>query len=403
MSDGAYMTVSAKDNKVLLLIMALLVPLSGIGVDIYAPSLPFITKQFIANESIVKLTITVYVFGYGIGQLIIGTLTDTLGRKRPLLLCTIIYIVVSYLATRSPSISILLMMRFLQGFFVAATGVVAKTMVADCFDGERRAVAANVNTIVWALGPILAPVIGGYLQNYFNWHYSFYFLIGYACVLLFLIANLLPETLLHRHPLNLARLRANYQTVLSNGPFWAGLLICSIFAGIIYCFNLAGPFLIQVVMGYSPIDFGHFVLFAGLSWFLGNLVNRILLAYFRQYNLVLFAVICSLVIVTVMLLLATLGSLNIYALLLPVIGILFFGAIAFSNAMGICLSIFPQMAGTAAAIMGSFFVVGGGLMSAIASLLHSKTLMPLSILYFILIVLCLIVTLSLLKPKAATA
>ena len=276
-------------------ILLAMVPLTGATIDIYVPSLPAITAHFGVTAQLVQWTIPSYLIGYSLAQLFCGAFSDAWGRRALLIIGIVLYIGASLLAASASSISMLILMRFVQGLGVAAPGVLARAIASDSFDSDRLPQVTNYITLAWALGPIIAPLIGGYLQHVFGWKAVFYFLTAYGCVVLLLIYFLLPETNPHRHELRPDTLLEQYKAVFASPIFLGCAFVLAIIYAQLILFNVIGPFLIQTVLGESPIVFGRVALSLGAAWFLGSLANRILTATFPQLPLTEIATAVALV------------------------------------------------------------------------------------------------------------
>lgn len=375
-----------------MLVILLMIPLTGAGIDIYVPSLPAITHDFGVTENLVQLTIPAYLIGYSVAQLFYGALSDAIGRKKLLIAGVIFYIITSVVAPFSHTIYTLIFIRFLQGVGISAPGVLAKAIVNDSFDKSELPIMTNYMTIAWAIGPILAPMLGGYLQFYFNWHASFYFLALYGLLNLITIILFLPETNKNRHPVKLSTLMQNYKTTFSSKTF----IICIIALAILYAymilFNIVGPFLVESVLNYSPIVFGHLALLLGIAWFLGSLCNRFLIKYYSVPTLIKIGVVINLLASLFMWICAISHFLNLSILIIPTLFIFFGGSIMFTNYFGTCLSIFPNIAGTASAAMGTLFIAGTAFTGALASMLKTQTQLPLASCYLVMTLIILLLS-----------
>ena len=217
----------------------------------------------------VQASVTLYLLGYGIGQLALGTLSDSVGRRPILLVGAFIYTLACIGSVLASTIHLFLISRLVQGIAIAGPGIAAKACLSDCFSGKALQKVSTYVGIAWSGGPILAPAIGGYLQHYLGWHACFYFLAGYSLLILVITCAFLPETKREKEPLHLKAISLNYMKVL-NHPVFIGCLICS---GVIYSmmavFNVMGPFIIQTSLHYSAIQFGHIAFSTGR-----NLVYR---------------------------------------------------------------------------------------------------------------------------------
>lgn len=386
----------------LLFLILFMTPLAGVGIDLYTPSLPSIKSYFDTSESLVKLTIALYLLGYGLGQPFFGTLSDSYGRKTLLLIGMIFFAIASIVAAYSPSIELLLLMRFVQGVGAASSGVIAKSIVTDSFTGKEINKASTYMSLIWGLGPIIAPAVGGYLEFYFGWTSSFYLLAFYGLAVFLLAIRYLPETNQRPIALNVSSILNSYRLTLTHKVFLGSIFGMAIVYSIITIFSIVAPFLIQDVMQYSPIAYGNIALIMGIAYFLGSFFNRFLIDAMSTYKLLLISNTAILIVSVVMVILSLAGHLNIWTLTLPTFLIFFGCGIIFPNCMAICMSLFTEIAGTASAVMGFLFVVATSLVSALASLLKSSSPLPLACAYLVLIALSLALSALLLrKPEYA--
>ena len=360
-------------------ILLAMVPLTGATIDIYVPSLPAITEYFGVPAQLVQWTIPSYLIGYSLAQLFCGAFSDAWGRRALLIAGLVLYAGASLLAAFASSISMLILMRFVQGLGVAAPGVLARAIASDSFDSERLPPATNYITLAWALGPIIAPLIGGYLQHVFGWKSVFYFLTAYGCAVLLLICFLLPETNAHRHQLRLETLLNHYKVVLASPVFLGCALVLAIIYSQLILFNVVGPFLIQTVLGESPLVFGRVALSLGVAWFLGSLTNRILTASFPQLPLMAAATALALLGSTLMAWLAFESPLSLSNLVIPSAVVFMSGSVTFTRCFGLSVRLFPERAGTASALVGTLFIAGSAVAGFGASFLEASTAIPLAL------------------------
>jgi Bcr/CflA subfamily drug resistance transporter len=355
-----------------------MVPLTGATIDIYVPSLPAITEHFGVPAQLVQWTIPSYLIGYSLAQLFCGAFSDAWGRRGLLIIGVVLYTGASLLAASASSISVLILMRFVQGLGVAAPGVLARAIASDSFALERLPQVTNYITLAWALGPIIAPLIGGYLQHVFGWKAVFYFLTAYGGVVLLLVYFLLPETNAHRHQLRPDTLLDHYKAVLASPLFLGCAFVLAIIYAQLILFNVVGPFLIQTVLGESPIVFGRVALSLGVAWFFGSLANRILTATFSQLPVMQIATAVAFVGSTTMAWLAVASPLSLSNLVIPTALVFMSGSIIFTLCFGLSIRLFPAPAGTASALVGTLFIAGSALAGFGASFLEAATAIPLA-------------------------
>jgi len=377
--------IEKKFNQSLFVLTLLLgVPLTGVCIDIFVPSLPAMQHHFNTSKTLVQFTVPIYLFSLGIAQLFFGPLSDSIGRRRIYILGWFLVGLCSILITFSTTITYVLLLRFLQGIFVAMPGVAVRAILADVLEAEELRKKSYLVTIIWAMGPIVAPFIGGYLQHYFGWHAPFYFLAVY-CFFIFTLACLfIPETLPAKKPLQIDSILSAYRYVLKNKIFIGGLVIAFMVYGVMSIFNVVGPFIVQVLLHKSAIVYGNLALLLGVSWLFGVSLNRVLFVRFTPQQLIITALWLFVVASAFMLVLSMMGYINLIAIMLPIYLLFMVGAIAFSNSFAECMMIFDKHKGTASAVMGAMILAGGSVMSVVGSLLKTSSQTPLAVIYLLI-------------------
>jgi DHA1 family bicyclomycin/chloramphenicol resistance-like MFS transporter len=240
---------------------SLLAVLTGIGplsVDMYLPSWPEMARLLQATPAQVQLTISVYLVGFAIGQVIYGPLSDRHGRKPVLLSATALFIFASFVCTLAPSIEVLIAARALQAFGGAGMMVLPRAIARDLYEGVYVAREMARMAAVMALTPVVAPLIGGALETAFGWRSNFLFLAAFGVVTGGLSWWLLPESLRTRvkEPISLISTLRVFGGFLRNRSFLAHLAlgVCS-FVGLFAWISSAG-FVMQDVYRLSPLAFG---------------------------------------------------------------------------------------------------------------------------------------------------
>lgn len=240
---------------------SLLAVLTGIGplsVDMYLPSWPEMARLLQATPAQVQLTISVYLVGFAIGQVVYGPLSDRHGRKPVLLSATALFIFASIVCTLAPSIEVLIAARALQAFGGAGMMVLPRAITRDLYEGVYVAREMARMAAVMALTPVVAPLIGGALETAFGWRSNFLFLAAFGVVTGLLSWRFLPESLRTRvkEPISLISMLRVFGGFLQNRSFLAHLAlgVCS-FVGLFAWISSAG-FVMQDVYRLSPLAFG---------------------------------------------------------------------------------------------------------------------------------------------------
>src|SRR5215217_1797959 len=200
----------------LILLLGVMVALGPLTIDMYLPALPNIADDYGVSSSVVQLTLTGTLAGLGLGQLIVGPLSDSLGRRRPLMAGIVLHMVASVLCLFAPNIALLGVARGLQGMGAAAAMVVAIAVVGDLFEESQAATAMSRLMLILGVAPVVAPSLGAAVLLKASWHWVFAALVVLAGALLLLAALALPETLpvSHRRPLKVRGIGATYAKLL---------------------------------------------------------------------------------------------------------------------------------------------------------------------------------------------
>ena len=177
------------------LLLGAFVAIGPLTIDMYLPALPTITNQLETTSAAVQLTLTGTLVGLALGQLVIGPVSDALGRKRPLLAGTALHVLASLLVLVAPNLAVLGALRVLQGVGTAAGAVIALAIVRDLYVGRAAATMLSRLFLVLGAAPVLAPTIGGELLRFTSWRGIFALLAVYGVLMLVVGARALPETL----------------------------------------------------------------------------------------------------------------------------------------------------------------------------------------------------------------
>lgn len=389
-------------NKTLVTVLVfIMLPLAGSGIDIYSPSLPSIQHYFSTSATLSKLTITLYLLGLGIGQTIFGTLSDIIGRKKTLIYGASGFIASSGTIILPIHVKTLLVCRLVQGLSAGSIAVNARSLVTDNFTKLEIKNISSYMSLAWSMGPIVAPLLGGLFEYYWSWKISFTFLIFYTLVILFMTAFIKDDdrTTASFKP---RILRQHYKTILSHKEFAQAMLLMAIGYSILMSYVTILPFFVQTVLMKSALAYGNTTTLIGLSYLLGSIINRLMLQYMRIDSIFNTSLLMMLVLSLSMLYLSFYFPKNIVALYLPISLLTLCIAIIFPSCMSQCISLFPTMAGTASAISGAGFMLLGALSSSIISHLHLTNATQISEVFLVLVLLCIGIRLTFDGPRLIT-
>lgn len=357
------------------LILLVLVAITGSAAsDMYVPSLPHIAKYFGVDSDLVKLTLTFYMFGFAVAQLIWGALADTFGRRKILITGISVGVLGSLICMFAFNIDLLLLGRLIQGIGVAVTVTLVRTMFRDIMTGKTLAEALGYLSLVFSFTPAAAPIIGSYLQHYFSWRSVFIVITCYMLFVLFLTC-FIPETCApeHIHPLRLKQTVKNYFNTLKNRQFLLGAISTSAALSGIMAYAAITPFLFQNELGLSVIQYGWLTIFTLMVMLLGRGLNIILLKRKTGASLMIAGRTIMLLGSLLMLLLYFLGFFSVAAVLIPYMIFLFGTGFIFANAAILAFEAFTTKFGIVGAMYGFVQLTGVFITSYIVAKVSEQT------------------------------
>lgn len=267
----------------------LTVPLSGFMTDVYLPSFPAMARNLQVSEHSIQLTLTAFFLSYGVVQLFVGGLLDSIGRYRPILWSLVGLLLSSLAITFSRDVWMICFLRVVQGIATSFIVVAKRAYFVDLYNEVERKNYLSYFTIVWSCGPIIAPFLGGYLESLFSWEANFYFLAVYAAILLLGELFISGETIRNFKKFNLKKTSISYRVMLRNSGFLSGILILGISYSVVMVFNIAGPFVVEHHFNYSPVIIGYCTLILGISWMIGGILSKRLVHYTFNPKILFFA------------------------------------------------------------------------------------------------------------------
>jgi MFS transporter, DHA1 family, multidrug resistance protein len=339
----------------MIVVLGLLVALGPLTIDMYLPALPRIADELSVSSSVAQLTLTGTLAGLALGQLIIGPLSDSLGRRGPLMAGIVLHILASVCCLFAPNIETLGVARGLQGVGAAAAMVVAIAIVGDLFAESVAATVLSRLMLVLGVAPVVAPSLGAAVLLRASWHWVFAVLVVLAAALLLLAVLALPETLPpeHRRPLKVRGIIATYGELLRDVKFVILVLVGALGMSGLFAYISGASFVLQGRYGLDQQTFAV-VFGAGAVALIGaTQFNVVLLRRFAPQTIVLWALTASALtgIVFVGLTSAGIGGLPVFLglvwLILAAMGLVL------PNAPAVALGRHPDAAGTAAALLGA--------------------------------------------------
>ncbi len=364
---------AAPHRLTLILVLGALVALGPFTIDMYLPALPTIAEDLGAAPAIAQLTLTGTLIGLALGQLVIGPLSDSVGRRLPLLVGAVLHVVASVLCAVAPTMAVLGGLRVLQGIGAAGGAVVAMAIVRDLHSGRAAATLMSRLILVLGVSPVLAPTLGGELLRLTSWRGVFVALAVYALVLIPLTAYLLPESLPveRRRSMNVTAVLRTYRSLFRDRVFVGLVLVAGLTMSATFSYIAGSSFVFQQQFGLDEQQYG--LLFGASAVFLigATQLNAWLLQRIEPRRLLTVSIGAAAAFAAVLLAAALAGA-GFAGIVLPLWGTVFFIGLALPNAPALALSRHGEAAGTAAALLGAAQFGVGAAVSPLIGLLGNN-------------------------------
>lgn len=355
----------------LALMLGAFVALGPLTIDMYLPALPTIRQQLGTTSATAQLTLTGTLVGLALGQLVIGPLSDTMGRRRPLLAGTGLHVVASLLVLVAPNVAVLGVLRVLQGVGAAATAVVALAIVRDLFDGRAAATMLSRLFLVMGVAPVLAPTIGGEILRFTSWRGVFALLAVYGVVVLILGTLGLRETLPagRRHHGGITDSLRTYRGLFRDRRYVGLIVVAGLTMAALFTYVSGSSFVYQQQFGLDEQQFG--LLFgAGAVWLISaTQLNPVLLRRWSPAQILVTATVAGTAAGGLLLALAATGIGGLFGVAVPLWAVLFASGLALPNAPALALAEYGDSAGSAAALLGAVQFGVGAAVSPVVGLL----------------------------------
>lgn len=335
-------------------IIAALVAVGPLSTDMYLPAFPALMREFSAGINEVQLTLSLFLLGFALAQLIYGPLSDKFGRKPVLLGGLLLFTVGSIGILFAESIESLTLLRLLQAIGGSAGPVLGRAMVRDIYGSKDSARLLSYIGMAMALAPAAAPILGGYMTIWFGWRSIFIFLVIYGLIGAIVFKSLIRETapMGSHHPISFRHLLRNYSLLLHH-PSWRWYtLSCSfVFAGL-FSFLSGAPIVIIEFFGYAEEHFGLFFTLVVLGYMSGSLAGAKLVHRLGIHRLIGIGALIAAAGGTTMALLAVMEIHHVAAVIAPHVIYMAGVGLVMPQAMAGALAPFPQIAGTSSALFG---------------------------------------------------
>lgn len=365
----------------IILILCLISSLGRFVLDSYLPSLPAIGNYFKIPHSSTQFTLTIYLLGFSLSQLIYGPLSDRYGRRLIILIGMFIFLLGNLIGSIANSSNILFLSRLIAGMGAGGCGVLNRAIASDCFKGSEFSKAWSYITTTLVLTLIFAPLLGGYVQDIFGWRGNFILAAGYVMMVWLIVLISLPETRSEsiQLPFQIQKIIKNYYRILISRTFLTCTLCYTLaFSGLIIYFQVS-PLLYINVFGLSATQYGWSSMIIAACYLIGGIMSNKLISYTSIRN-VLFVGTLLLVSGGILMLLANwFHYVNVYAVLLPSAIYVIGTRIVIPNAMAGSMEEFRDLSGSSSALIGFIQMFGSSLISLLLTVFDYNTPYPLAL------------------------
>ncbi|MFF4419643.1 Bcr/CflA family multidrug efflux MFS transporter [Streptomyces sp. NPDC001549] len=397
------LTAARRTGLLVTFILGGLTALPPLSMDMYLPALPQVTDALNSPAATIQLTLTACLAGMALGQLVIGPMSDKWGRRRPLLIGMVVYVLATAICALAPTTQLLISFRLLQGLAGAAAIVIARAVVRDLYDGDEMARFFSTLMLISGAAPIIAPLIGGQVLRFADWRGVFVVLTVVGAVLTLMVWRGLGETLPpeRRHTGGVGSALRTMRGLLGDRVF-AGYTLTGGFAfAALFSYISASPFVVQEIYGASPQAFALLFGLNSVGLILVGQINGKLLVGRVSLDKVLAVGLTVVLAATVALLLMSTGVFGEVGLT-PIAAALF----VLMSAMGVvlpntnaqALMRTPHAAGSASALLGTSSFLIGAIASPLVGIAGEDTAVPMALVQLVCALLALSAFSGLCRP-----
>lgn len=373
--------MTVKQKYSILLTLGGLSALTPLSIDTYLPAFPKIAEDLNTDIPHISFSLTAYLIGVGIGQIIYGPATDKFGRRKPLFIGLLIFFIASLCCTFSSSINELIFSRTILALGACAGMVTSTASVKDLFESSEIAGVFSILMLILGLGPIIGPVLGSGILTIANWKFIFYFLAFFSLILIIVTYLYLPETNTTgtKGKFTLNNILADYHFVVQNQKFvLLSATVGTAMAGM-FAYIGSSPFVFISFFKFNELQYSVAFAFNAIGFILGSQINKRLLKVYSPLTLIYASVGLSFIAALTLLSLVLLNLLSPVMMIVIIFVYLFCLGFIIPNSTATALSDFKQHAGTASAFLGFLQMILSALCSWMVGYFSDGSLIPIAL------------------------
>ena len=403
-SETTYpMTKSLKASASLMTMLALLSALGPFAIDMYLPAFPQMMQDLNTSAASIQLTLTTFMLGMAIGQLVIGPLSDQFGRRKPLLIGAFVCLAASVLCAVAPNIESLIGMRFLQGFAGAAGVVLARAILSDSARGVHAAKQFGVLMAVGGIAPVLSPLAGGGVIAFAGWRGVFWALAVLNLLMVIGSIILVKESLPleRRSKGGVKELFATTGRVLGNRNYLGFTFAFAFSMAAMFGYISASPFVYQNILGLDPTAFSLLFALNALGLTITSIVGVKLVGTLGPLRMTYIGVWGMVVFSAGLLAVVTVGNTPLFPTLVLIFLAISSMGFIFGNAAALATDQVKKYAGTGSAIMGALQFTLAAIASPLVGLAGEDSAVPMAIVMLVAGIIALLSLVALTRGAAA--
>lgn len=371
-----YIYFKSKSHQILISILLVVLPISSsLCIDMYLPAYPDIAKNFAIPIGSVNFSMSIYLIGLAIGQLIYGPFSDKFGRKKFLIFGLSLFSIASLVCFITPSFTFFLVARFLQAIGACSCIVLARAIVTDIFHPEKRTKILALISASNIFSPALAPLLGGYMAFLYNWRDIFLVITIFGLIMLMFISLFFEESLKesNQDALKISNMLNNILRLFRNRTFLGYILCIGFLSDMVFTWVTYAPEVLINTFGISENRFGMFFLVPAIGSTLGALFTAKFTSKLGERKLIIIG-ICAVVFGTVSLWVQTSGLFNATSFtIIASIMFAFFGTgVSVPQLISGAIAPFVDIAGFTSGIIGFIQTTSSSLSGLITSLHYSS-------------------------------
>jgi DHA1 family bicyclomycin/chloramphenicol resistance-like MFS transporter len=379
-------TPSIINDTHLITLLGILTAFAPFSIDMYLAAFPSMAADMGTDVGDIQLTLSVFFLGMGSGQIFYGPLIDRFGRRVPLLAGLTLFTVSSFFLTFTTNFSLFVCLRFMQAVGGCAGMIIGRAIIRDRYSLQNAARALSLMIVVQSIGPVAAPVIGGYLLRISTWRMIFVTLcgLGLACFLATFFR--LPETLLKENRVKNSprEILGVFLQLLSEGKFLAPALAGALGGATTFAFISGSPFVLMGLYEVNEVQYGWIFAAISIGMAGAGYVNQMLLRHIQVLHLLYAGLMCSIFFSAgILIILLKYGQPPLSLLFPPLFFTLATNPLAVANSTAVAMAAYAKHSGSASSLIGALLFACAGATSTLTGLMHNGTAYPMVVMMLV--------------------